>query len=163
MKEHSMTRFDDGDKRFSTTTTETASKAVAAVLNMGKEAENREFWIHDIITSQNELLKWGKEVVPDAEWKVTLVSTEEMARKVVEASKADPKSRMVNIMLKGLAIFGKEFNSVFEADNEVLGIGLMGESEVKEVLRSFAGVVRSSAEDRDAAIIDTLSSNGKEE
>jgi hypothetical protein len=113
---------------------------------MGKEAENREFWVHDNITSQNELLKWGKEVIPDAEWTVTPASTEDMAKKVVEASKVDPESRMVDTMFKALAIFGKELNSVFEeASNGVLGIGMMGESEVKEMLRSFAGAVQSSA------------------
>jgi hypothetical protein len=86
MKERSMTRFDDGEKRFSTTTTETAAKAMAAVLKMEKEMweEKREFWVHDVVTSQNELLKLGKEVVPDAEWTVTNASTEDMARKMEE-------------------------------------------------------------------------------
>ena len=164
MRGHSMTRFDDGEKKFSTATIRTASKAVAAVLRMGKEAENREFWVHDIVTSQNELLRWGKEVVPDAEWTVTPANTEDMAKKVVEASKVDPDSRMVDIMFKELAIFGKELNSVFEeANNEVLGIGMMGESEVKEMLRSFAGAVQSSAGERDAAIINKLRSSGNEE
>ena len=102
-----MTRFDDGEKRFSTTTIETASKALAAVLKMGKGAENREFWVHDIVTSQNELLRLGKEVVPDAEWAVTDASTEDMTRKMKEMAKVDPKSRMVDVIQKALAIFGK--------------------------------------------------------
>jgi aspartate aminotransferase-like enzyme len=87
-----------------------------------------------------------------------------MAKNVVEASKVDPASRMMDIMFKALAIFGKELNSVFEeADNEVLGIGTMGESEVKEMLRSFAGAVQSSAGQRNAAIINKLSPSGNKE
>ena len=51
-----MTRFDGDEKRFSTTTTETAAKAVVAVLGMGSRWENKEVWVHDAVTCQNELL-----------------------------------------------------------------------------------------------------------
>ena len=40
---------------------------------------------------------------------------------------------------------------------------MMGESEVKEMLKSFAGAVQSSAGERDAATINKLSSSGNEE
>lgn len=155
-----MTRFDDGEKRFSTTTTETASRAVAAVLKMGKEAENRELWVHDVVTCQNELLKLGKEIVPDAEWTVTPASTEDWARRVGEE---DPKSRMADVMMKTLAIFGRNFKSDFEQpDNEELGIGTMGENEVKEVLRRFTGDLGGPDGRKDAALIARISSSAKE-
>ena len=127
--------FDDGEKRFSTTTTETAARAVAAVLKMGGAAENREFWIHDKVVCQNELLRLGKEVLPDVDWKVEEVSTQELRKKAEEAMKVDRKSRMVDVMTKILGIFGSEFEGVFlRPDNEELGIGILGEEEVKAVL-----------------------------
>ncbi|KAE9368270.1 putative isoflavone reductase like protein P3 [Stipitochalara longipes BDJ] len=163
MKEHSMTRFDDGEKKFSTTMTETAGKAVAAALKMGKEAENREFWIYDLVTSQNELLNWGKEVLPDVEWNVTEASTEELKRKAEEAMKVDRKSRMVDIMMKVLAIHGRDFDSVFKkVDNEVLGIGFMGESEAKEILGRLVGPAKSwqaEREVKDAAVISQVTTS----
>ncbi|PMD37957.1 NAD(P)-binding protein, partial [Hyaloscypha variabilis F] len=88
MRERSMTRFDGGDKRFSTTTTETAAKAVVAVLGMGSRWENKEVWVHDAVTCQNELLGWRKEVSGGGEWRVSEASTEEMRRKALEAMKA---------------------------------------------------------------------------
>jgi hypothetical protein len=155
MKERSMTRFDDGEKRFSTTTTETGAKAVAAVLKMEKEVwdEKREFWVHGIVTSQNELLRLRKEVVPDSEWTVTNASTEEMA-------KVYPKSRMVDITQKTFMIFGKEFrfSDFGDVDNEVLRIGLMDERQIKEVLKEFAAAERSEAGERDVTMIERVSS-----
>jgi hypothetical protein len=162
MKERSMTRFDDGEKRFSTTTTETGAKAVAAVLKMEKEVwdEKREFWVHGIVTSQNELLRLRKEVVPDSEWTVTNASTEEMAKKMEEMAKVYPKSRMVDITQKTFMIFGKEFrfSDFGDVDNEVLRIGLMDERQIKEVLKEFAAAERSEAGERDVTMIERVSS-----
>jgi len=145
-----MMLFDEGEKRFSTTTTETAAKAVAAVLKMGRAAENREFWVHDKVVCQNELLRLGKEVLPDVEWKVEEASTEELKKKAEMAMRVDPKSRMVDVMTKILGTFGREFEGLFQKpDNEELGIGVMGESEVKGVLARFVEPVESWQAERE--------------
>ena len=66
MKERSITLFDSGDKRFSTTTMYTAGVAIVAVLKMGDNSKNRAFKVQDIVTTQNRLLELSKEVTPGA-------------------------------------------------------------------------------------------------
>jgi len=62
-----------------------------------------------------------------------------MASKAEEAFKADPNGRMGVVLQKTVAVFGSEFSNDFgEADNVELGIDMMDESQVKEVLRRFA-------------------------
>ncbi len=139
MKERSITLFDSGDKRFSTTTLPTASAAVVAVLNMGDKSKNRAFKVQDIVTTQNQLLKLGKEVTPGAEWTVKPASTAEMAKKANEAFKVDRNSRMAVGMQRAVGVFGPEYTSDFgEADNAELGIRIMDETQLKELLNKFA-------------------------
>ncbi|KAH7372147.1 hypothetical protein BKA64DRAFT_689191 [Cadophora sp. MPI-SDFR-AT-0126] len=139
MKGRSVTLFDDGAKKFSTTTMATASKAVVSVLKNGEKFANREVRVHDIVTSQNQLLKLAKEIVPDEEWTVTKMDTKDCERQAGEAFKLDPDSRMGIQMEKVVGVFGKEHNSDFgEADNEELGVPVMTEGQLKELLGRFA-------------------------
>ena len=139
MKERSITLFDSGDKRFSTTTVPTASAAIVAVLKMGNKSKNRAFKVQDIVTTQNQLLKLGKDVTPGAEWTVKPASTTEMAKKANEAFKADPNSRLATGMQRAVGVFGPEYTSDFGvADNAELGIHMMDETQLKELLNKFA-------------------------
>ena len=139
MKERSITLFDSGDKRFSTTTVSTASAAIVAVLKMGDKSKNRAFKVQDTVTTQNQLLKFGKEVTPGAEWTVKPASTTEMAKKAIEALKADQNSRMAVGMQRAVGVFGPEYTSDFGgADNAELGIRMMDETQLKELLTKFA-------------------------
>jgi hypothetical protein len=138
MKDRSMTLFDSGDKRFSTTTIATASTAIAAALKMGDKSKNRAFKVQDIVTTQNQLLNLGKEVLPGAEWAIKPASTADMARKANEAFKADPNSRTGSILQKAVGVFGEEYTSDFGAsDNAELGIRMMDETQVRELLKTF--------------------------
>jgi hypothetical protein len=139
MKTRSITLFDDGNKRFSTTTLATASKAVVAALRMGDKSKNRAFRVHDLVATQNLLFKLAKEILPDAEWTVNYVSTADMGIKAEEAFKADPNGRMGAVLQKTWMVFGAESTSDFGvSDNEELGIPMMNETQVKEVLSRFA-------------------------
>lgn len=132
MKERSIILCDSGDKRFSTTTISTAAAAVVAVLKMGDRSKNRAFKVQDIVTTQNQLLKLGKEVTPGSEWTVKPVSTAEIVKKPKEALAADPNSRLA-------AVLRKEYNSDFGgADNAELGIRMMDETQLKEMLKKLA-------------------------
>jgi hypothetical protein len=138
MKSHTMTRRGDGNKRFSTTTISTAAKAVVAVLKMGEKSKNRAFKVQDLVTSQNELLKFGKELTPGVEWKVEVQEIEEIRKGFEEANKLDPNSRLSNMLEKALAVFAPEFPADFGVgDNKELGIDIMDEGQVKEVLKRF--------------------------
>ena len=134
MKDRSVTLFDSSDKRFSTTTIATASAAVVAVLKMGAKSKNRAFKVQDIVTTQNQLLKLGREVLPSAEWTVKPARTADMVSKANEAFKANPNSRIGSIMKKAVGVFGAEYTSDFGAsDNAELGIHMMDETQVKEL------------------------------
>ncbi|MCJ1397125.1 hypothetical protein MMC11_000317 [Xylographa trunciseda] len=139
IKDRSVILFDSGDKHFSTTTIATAGAAVAAALKMGDKSKNRAFKVQDIVTTQNELLRLSKEVLPGAEWTVKPASTEDMANKANEAFKLDPNSRMGSVMQKAVGVFGAEYISDFGmSDNAELGLRTMDETQVKELLRKFA-------------------------
>jgi hypothetical protein len=139
MKDRSVTLHDSGDKRFSATTLTTAAAAVVAVLKMGTESQNRAFKVHEIVTSQNQLLKLAKEILPGVEWIINSASTAEMTSKSNELLKADPNSRMGLQLQQAVTIFGPQYNSVFEEpDNADLGIPMMDETQVKELLKTFA-------------------------
>ena len=140
MKDRSVTLFDSGDKRFSATTLATAGAAVAAVLKMGAaQARNRAFKVQDIVTTQNRLLELAKEVTPGAEWTVKPASTADMASKANEALKADPNSRLASTMQKAVGVFGADYTSDFGAsDDAELGIRMMDETQVKELLKTLA-------------------------
>ncbi|PVH75683.1 NAD(P)-binding protein [Cadophora sp. DSE1049] len=139
VKSRSITLFDDGEKRFSTTTMGTAAKAIVAVLKHPEKFANREVRVHDVVTSQNQLLRLAKEIVPDEEWSVTGMDTGDCEGRAREAFKADPDSRMGIQMEKVVGVFGRDHGSDFgEADNVELGIQVMTEEQLKEVLGRFA-------------------------
>lgn len=141
LKGRSITLFDDGEKRFSTTTMGTAGKAVVAVLRGGEKFANRKVTVHDVVTSQNELLRLAKEVVTcnREEWSVTSLRTEDCERRAQEAFEADPDSGVGIQMEKVVGVFGKEHGSDFgKADNMELGIPVMSEEQLKQVLAKFA-------------------------
>lgn len=141
MKDRSVTLFDSGDKRFSATTVATASAAVAAVLKMSApQARNRAFKVQDIVTTQNQLLELAKEVSPGAaEWTIKPASTADIASKANEVLKADPNNRLASRMQKAVGVFGAEYTSDFGAsDDAELGIRMMDETQVKELLKTLA-------------------------
>lgn len=139
MKVRSITLYDSGDKRISTTTIPTASAAVVAVLKMGDASKNRAFFVQDIVTTQNELFNLAKEILPDAEWSVNHVSTADLVGKVNEAYRADPNSTMGRILEKAVAVFGPGRVTDFgTADNAELGIRMMDKGQLKDLLKTFA-------------------------
>jgi hypothetical protein len=139
MKTRSITLYDSGDKRISTTTIPTASAALVAVLKMGDASKNRAFFVQDVVTTQNELLKLGKEVLPDAEWSVNNVSTADLVGKVKEAFKADPNGRMGGQLEKAVSVFSPHYVTDYgAADNAELGIPIMDNDQLKDLLKSYA-------------------------
>ena len=137
-KECSQTRFDDGKKRFSTTTIQTAAKAVAAVLRLGDKSANRAYLVQDFVATQNQLLRLAKELTPGKEWKVVPVDTADLAVKADEALKQDPDNRMGVTMQRAVGIFGEEAFSEFPPkDNYELGIAMMDDSQIKDVLMTL--------------------------
>ncbi|KAI4154348.1 MAG: hypothetical protein LQ340_001727 [Diploschistes diacapsis] len=118
---------------------DTAAAAVAKVLQMGPESYNRAYNVQDMVTTQNELLRLGKEIFPDAEWPIKPANTTDMAKKMDDAFKADPNSRMGMMLQKPVGVFGAEYPSDFGvSDDAELGIEMMDENQVKDLLRRLA-------------------------
>jgi hypothetical protein len=139
MKERSILLYDSGNKRFSTTTIETASKAIVAVLKLGDKSKNRAFRIQDFVLTQNKLLQVGKEILPDVEWKIVPASTSALAEKAKAAYEEDPDSRTGSMMQKAVTVFGDGHPSDFGvSDNAELGIEMMDDDKLRKLLKSFA-------------------------
>lgn len=137
-KEHSQVLFDDGEKRFSTTTVQTAANAVAAVLKLGPRSANRAYLVQDFVATQNLLLQLAKELTPGVDWKIIPADTADMAAKAEAAFKQDPESRMGVLMQRAVGIFGKDALSEYPpTDDQELGIKMMDESQVKELLKKL--------------------------
>ena len=137
-KETSQVRFDDGEKRFSTTTVQTAANAIAASLKLGPRSANRAYLVQDFVTTQNQLLKLAQELTPGREWKIIPANTADMAAKAEAAFKEDPESRMGVLMQRAVGIFGRDAHSEYSArDDEELGIRMMTETHIKGLLEKL--------------------------
>jgi hypothetical protein len=132
--------YDGGDNLFSTTTTETIGKAVAAILGHYEETKNRAIFIQDTLTSQNSLLAIAKKLTPGKTWETAPVDTAEM-----KAHSDDNVNKGIfdlNTMYAYLyaANFGKEkaYGAHFQKlDNELLGIKEKTDEEIEEIVKTY--------------------------
>jgi hypothetical protein len=137
-KEHKAEIYDDGDKRFSTTSRSTIGKAVVGVIHHLEQTKNRVVYIQDTAITQNELLRIAQDLTPGVEWTVTHTSTAEL--------KADSDAKIAQgIFNRDVArgyvkysLFHKDFTSACwgKLDNELLGIKPMSNEELRELVKS---------------------------
>ncbi len=78
VKNRSITLFDGGERKFSTTTWATVGKAVVGVFENLEKTENRAVYIHDAVMTQKQLLEMAKSADPDKKsWDVKTATTAE--------------------------------------------------------------------------------------
>ncbi|KAJ9615220.1 hypothetical protein H2200_001294 [Cladophialophora chaetospira] len=131
--------YDGGDVKFSTTSMATVGTAVVSVIDHLEETANRAVYVHDIVTTQNELMQMAQEVTAGdggKEWTSSFVDT---AKLESESYTAFQESGMSLKVFYGFAVrgaFGAGFGGHFvDCDNELLGIKEMRKSRVKEIVR----------------------------
>ncbi|KAE8154378.1 hypothetical protein BDV25DRAFT_172398 [Aspergillus avenaceus] len=128
--------YDGGDRPFSATTLGSIGRAVVGVLSHVEETKNRAVYVHDLVTSQREILGLARKVAPGRVWRPVLVSTaqaEEKGRAEWAAGRRD-LGAMLGMLVRAIFAegYGGEFGTV---DNEVLGLGFMGVEELEGLVR----------------------------
>jgi len=130
--------LNDGNLRFSTTTLSTVADAVVAVLNKPDETRNRAVFVHDLVTTQNELLALAKRVAPEKPWRETHVDLEEAFAGAL-GRLAEGKVDMETVTpILWRAVFDPAYGGNFrKTDNELLGLKGKTEADVIEILKKY--------------------------
>jgi len=130
--------YDSGDQLFSTTTLETVSRAVVAVLEKFEETKNRAVYIQDIQISQNHILEIAKKVAPQKTWEPVPVETATIFNSSNEKLSKGEVTMEVMVGYIIVALFGNGFGGKFEKnDNELLGLGEKTDADVEAILKKF--------------------------
>lgn len=127
--------FDGGDVRLSVTMLDDAGKAVVAALENPEETRNQFLKVHSKVVTQNEMLKLGKEVRPDKEWERREVDTAVLEKNSWEKWEKGDRSREVQRGFMPRTSFGLGLGLFEEVENELLGVRVMSDEEVKDLIR----------------------------
>ncbi|KAJ9608260.1 hypothetical protein H2200_007248 [Cladophialophora chaetospira] len=138
-KNHSGTRFNGGDVKFSATTLKSIGDAVAGVVAHLDETKNRAVYVYDKTTTQNQLIAYAKEK-DGKEWDAPEKSTKDLYDESLKGlqSGGDIGKAMVGFILSGI-FGGEETGGSFEGrdDNKLLGVKEYTDEQVKELVQSF--------------------------
>ncbi|KAL6828861.1 hypothetical protein J3E69DRAFT_379540 [Trichoderma sp. SZMC 28015] len=135
-KTHTATIYDDGNLPWSTSTLATISKAVASLMSHLEETKNRHVYIHDAVVTQNKIIEIAKRI-DGKDWELTYVDSAAVLEEAqVEYRKADSDYKKGLMPLLHISVLGKGFGGDFSGrlDNELLGIKLMSDEELGEVI-----------------------------
>lgn len=146
-KARTATIYDGGDRKWSTSTLSTVAKAVLGVFGNLDATKNRHIRVHDAVVSQNQIIEITKKI-NGLPWETKEASTEESRRVADEKLKSatapggNPEEiGGAMIMYLMSAVFGgDEYGADFSkagTENEVLGVPVMSEKEVEDVVRSI--------------------------
>ncbi len=139
LKEKSITRFDGGDRVFSTTSLLTLARSVTSVLTHLEQTKNRAVYVQDTATTMNKLAAMGKKAVGADGWKENIVSVDELVEEGwAELKKDKPNPAVFAIKFIVASICGEGYGSHFEKlDNELLGLEQMSDAEVQSLVNSL--------------------------
>jgi uncharacterized protein YbjT (DUF2867 family) len=127
-------RYDGGERKFSTTRLETTAKVVAAVLKHAEETKNRDVFVHDAVVTQNQLA-----ALSGKKWEAEDLSTEVLEREAyAELEKEQPNFASTMFGFLKRAVWGEGYGGEFtKVDNEWLGISMMSEKEIEELVKEY--------------------------
>lgn len=141
---HTANIYDGGNVSVSTTRLRTVAKTIVGILSHLSETANQNVFIHDILISQNQLINLVKEI-DGQEWNLTPIDTETLKRESYEELKKDqPDFGKAMVGFLPCAIYQDGLGDFSDKVwNRLLGIGEMGEAEVREMVK---GIVDGSWE-----------------
>ncbi|KAH8911598.1 oxidoreductase CipA-like protein [Coniochaeta sp. PMI_546] len=147
---HKITIYNGGNTLFSVTTLRTIARAVVAITNNLEATKNRAIFIHDAAITQNQLVHYAKEA-DGIEWTVEHIDTKKLLNDSLEEMKK-PNPDLAKAMR------GFTFVAVYDEDhgpdltdrlsNELLGIPVMTDKEIAEVIRKAMAAARDGKEHR---------------
>ncbi|XRM47135.1 hypothetical protein ABZX51_010135 [Aspergillus tubingensis] len=133
---HTVTLLDDGDNRLSTTSLSTVGKAVAAILTNFEATKNRAVFTSEAIVTQNEWLRYAKELKPGTEWDVTKEQTSAvLAESLEQLAAGDHTMPVILKLLRGTALAGDAYGGAYDVnDNELLGVKELTSDQIKKLI-----------------------------
>ncbi|KAL4915236.1 hypothetical protein BDW62DRAFT_219450 [Aspergillus aurantiobrunneus] len=138
VKNRAATLYNGGDVPFSATLLKDIARAVVGVIERQDETRNRVVYVHSAVVTQNQLIKYAKEK-DGRSWDVVGKETEEVRREsLAELSKeADVDAAMLGFSIVGCldTEYGCDFSG--RLDNELLGVRVLSEDEVRGVVQGF--------------------------
>lgn len=130
--------YDGGDRPFSVTTLSTIGMAVVGVLKHPEETKDRGVFVHDAVVTQRQLARVADKVTGRKDWESSAesVSTETLEKKAyAELGKEKPDFRTAMVSFIVRAMYAEGYGGKFErVDNEMLGLGLIGDKEIEELV-----------------------------
>ena len=97
-------------------------------------------YVHEAVVTQNQLIKIAQEVAPDHKWETQVVSTEKMEKEALESLAGPEEKRKPYLMYDFIfrAIYGDGYGGkLSKVDNELLGVKMMSDEEVKELVEAY--------------------------
>lgn len=130
------TLYNGGDRPFSTTTLATVGKGVVGVLRNLDATKNRAVYIHDTVITQNKMIAIA-EAADGKKWTTTEQNVDEVVKEAYdELKKPNPNymSAMIGFLME--AIFQNPADFTDKLDNELLGLPVMNEQQVENVVKA---------------------------
>ena len=125
-----------GDLLFSATTISSIGDAVVGILSHPIETQNRFVRIHDLVTSQNQLLALAKQAAPGRVWEPVIASLDDMVAKADERLAKGILDMRTFAPYLFRAVLDPNYGGRFEqTDNELLGVKGKTEQDVIEIFK----------------------------
>ncbi|GFF93112.1 isoflavone reductase-like protein [Aspergillus udagawae] len=131
---HTAVVYDDGNHPFSTTSVNTIGKAVAAALKNASATKNRVLRIHDTVLTQQKLLALARKyAAPGVVWMESRVNAEAELASAIERLTAGDFTPPAHLAVIRAAVLGGKYEAEYkDVDNEFLGLGFLGDSELEK-------------------------------
>ncbi|RYP75072.1 hypothetical protein DL770_007483 [Monosporascus sp. CRB-9-2] len=140
LAQHTATLYNGGDVPFSATILADVAKAVLGVIAHQDETANRVVYIHSALVTQNRLIQYAKDK-DGREWDTVVKDTEEVRQEslaeLTKGPQGDVDAAMLGFCICGSfhADYGCDFSS--HLDNELLGVTVLSEVELRVLVESF--------------------------
>ncbi|KAL4758017.1 uncharacterized protein BDW70DRAFT_152852 [Aspergillus foveolatus] len=128
--------YGGGIHPFSTSRLETVATAVVASLHKPDDTRNWVIRVHDAVLTQRELLDMAKGWTPALEWKEAYVDAQAEVEKSLKQLEKEFTPALVPGVFAAAFMSGRYGAEYKEVDNELLGLGFMGKSEIDELERN---------------------------
>ncbi|KAK3674657.1 hypothetical protein LTR78_005379 [Recurvomyces mirabilis] len=131
---------DAGDVPVSGSTLDLIGQATAqAVLQRNESAvKNKFLYVHSTVFTQNQILEYARAAAPNGDIKTIKVDTEKMAKEAWEKYDAGERDQKVLQPLMLRTSFGLGLGEFKKVDNDVLGVSMLSDDEVKSLVAKYA-------------------------
>ncbi|KAL4931411.1 uncharacterized protein BDV17DRAFT_288951 [Aspergillus undulatus] len=124
--------YDNGEKPFSTSRLSTVAKAIVASLQKPDETRNRLVRVYDTVLTQRKVFELAKKWTTGENWTVTKVDAETRVQDVPERLQEGSDPALIMPLFDAALQSGSYGSQYKNVDNELLGLGFMGDQEFEE-------------------------------